>query len=206
MPRGFNEREKAQIKAALLASARESLAAHGLKKTNVEELARAAGISKGAFYQFYGSKEELLVEVVEQFEAEFQRDVLAQIAASRPATPAAVKALLLSMVVDWQRDPMFAKITSHEIETVLRRVPPEIAERGIRSDDVFAAQVIAAWAEAGLAVGRDPRMFAALCRALFFISLHRADFAADMYDPMIDLLSELIAGYLVGRAAPGGLA
>ncbi|HEY1012744.1 MAG TPA: TetR/AcrR family transcriptional regulator [Herpetosiphonaceae bacterium] len=206
MPRGFTEREKAHIKATLLAKARESLAAHGLKKTNVEELAQAAGISKGAFYQFYGSKEELLIEVVEQFEAEFQRNVLAEIAAVRPATPAAVKALLLSMVVDWQADPMFAKITSAEIVLVMQRVPPEIAERGIRTDDAFAAQIIAAWAEAGLVVEREPRMFAALCRALFFVSLHRADFAADMYGPMIDVLSELIAGYLVGRPAQGGLA
>lgn len=37
---------------------------HGYKKTGVDELCRQAGISKGAFYLFYASKEALFCEVL----------------------------------------------------------------------------------------------------------------------------------------------
>src|SRR5687767_13729562 len=43
-----------------------------LKNTSVDELAHAAGISKGAFYLFYESKEELFMEILEGLEADFR--------------------------------------------------------------------------------------------------------------------------------------
>ncbi len=48
MPRGFSERERAAIRANPLAAARERIAAVGMQKTGIEELARAAHIPKGA--------------------------------------------------------------------------------------------------------------------------------------------------------------
>jgi len=49
MPRAFTEREREVIRSRLRAAARDTFRAHGLRRTNVEELARAAGISKSAF-------------------------------------------------------------------------------------------------------------------------------------------------------------
>jgi AcrR family transcriptional regulator len=43
---------------------------YGIRKTNVEELTEAAGISKGAFYSFYPSKEELFMDILEEIEEE----------------------------------------------------------------------------------------------------------------------------------------
>src|SRR5437762_14151525 len=64
MPKGFSEREREIIREKLLAKGKEYFGAHGVKKTNVEDLARAAGISKGAFYAFYDSKEELYFDIL----------------------------------------------------------------------------------------------------------------------------------------------
>ncbi|MGH2331574.1 TetR/AcrR family transcriptional regulator [Thermoanaerobacter mathranii] len=49
----------------LIAAAKECLQKYGVKKTSVEQLTKMAGISKGSFYIFYGSKEiERLINLV----------------------------------------------------------------------------------------------------------------------------------------------
>src|SRR5690349_634019 len=83
MPRGFSEREKTIIRAQLLAKGRELFATQGIKKANVEDLTKAANISKGAFYQFYDSKEALFFEILSQFEDEYHAGLLD--AAARPS-------------------------------------------------------------------------------------------------------------------------
>ncbi len=54
-------------KIALLRAAEEVFADKGVDGAKVEDIARAAGISKGAFYLHFESKEALLRQVVESF-------------------------------------------------------------------------------------------------------------------------------------------
>lgn len=64
MARGFTERERENIKRNLLKVGKESWTRYGCKKTSVDELCRQAGISKGAFYLFFESKEALFCEIL----------------------------------------------------------------------------------------------------------------------------------------------
>jgi AcrR family transcriptional regulator len=48
---------------------------YGLRKTNVEELARAAGIAKGTFYHFFASKEDLCMEIFDREETIIAKEV-----------------------------------------------------------------------------------------------------------------------------------
>lgn len=64
MARSFSEREKEAIRKGLIVACQQSWAQYGYKKTSVDELCRQAGISKGAFYLFFPSKESLFCEVL----------------------------------------------------------------------------------------------------------------------------------------------
>ena len=64
MARGFTEREKENIRKNLKDACKQSWTRYGYKKTSVDELCRQAGISKGAFYLFFESKEALFGEVL----------------------------------------------------------------------------------------------------------------------------------------------
>ena len=64
MARSFTEREKENIKRSLLETCKQSWTQYGYKKTSVDELCKQAGISKGAFYLFFESKEALFCEVL----------------------------------------------------------------------------------------------------------------------------------------------
>ena len=72
----------------------QAFSAYGLKKTNVEEIAEAAGISKGAFYIFYESKEALFMDVIEQAEIRFRQEVLAAVDLPGPSPRARLFAVL----------------------------------------------------------------------------------------------------------------
>lgn len=54
-------------KATLVRAAEEVFAEHGLAGSRVEAIARRAGVSKGAFYLHFASKEAAFLQVVESF-------------------------------------------------------------------------------------------------------------------------------------------
>lgn len=64
MARSFTEQEKENIRRNLLEACKQSWTRYGYKKTSVDELCTQAGISKGAFYLFFSSKEALFCEVL----------------------------------------------------------------------------------------------------------------------------------------------
>lgn len=64
MARSFSEREKENIKRSLQEACKQSWTQYGYKKTSVDELCKQVGISKGAFYLFFESKEALFCEVL----------------------------------------------------------------------------------------------------------------------------------------------
>lgn len=64
MARSFTEREKENIKKSLQEACKQHWTQYGYKKTSVDDLCRQAGISKGAFYLFFESKEALFCEVL----------------------------------------------------------------------------------------------------------------------------------------------
>lgn len=64
MARSFTEREKENIRGSLQEACKQSWTQYGYKKTSVDELCRQVGISKGAFYLFFETKEDLFCEVL----------------------------------------------------------------------------------------------------------------------------------------------
>lgn len=65
----FTDLEKGNIKEKLLVNCEESWCKLGYKKTSIDDLCAKAGISKGAFYLFYPSKEALFFDVITNIQA-----------------------------------------------------------------------------------------------------------------------------------------
>src|SRR5689334_4241131 len=62
--------KQAETRAALLHAASELFARHGLEGASVEDVAAAAGYTKGAFYSNFASKEELFLVMLDEKFAE----------------------------------------------------------------------------------------------------------------------------------------
>ena len=197
MPKGFSERERTIIRAKLRKKGGELFGAYGVRKTNVEELARAAGISKGAFYLFYESKEELFFELLEELEAAYQVAILKQIVEDQAPPRQRMKALLHKALAARQENMLLARLSQDENEYLFRKLPEERLQAHLRSDAEFAVEFVAAWRQAGVTIASEPQMVSSLIRALFLMSLHEDDIGADMYAKVIDTYAELLANYLV---------
>ena len=70
MPRGFSEEEKETITNKLIAECKINWQTYGYKKTSLDILCQNVGISKGAFYIFFDSKESLFYQVIMQTQAQ----------------------------------------------------------------------------------------------------------------------------------------
>jgi len=55
------------LKENIVEAAIQQLHTHGYNGSSVEDITRAAGVPKGSFYNHFGSKEDLAVEVVHRF-------------------------------------------------------------------------------------------------------------------------------------------
>lgn len=64
MARSFSEREKENIRKSLIEICKQNWTQYGYKKTSVDEICKQTGISKGAFYLFFESKEALFCEIL----------------------------------------------------------------------------------------------------------------------------------------------
>jgi AcrR family transcriptional regulator len=197
MPKGFSEREKTLIRAKLCEKGSELFGAYGLRKTNVEDLTRAVGISKGAFYLFYDSKEELFLDLLEQFEADYQAAMLTTIAQGAGPARERLKALLHDALRTWKDNALFAQLSKEEFEHLFRKLPEERVQAHLNSDDAFAVEFIEAWRNVGVTIACEPEVVAGLIRALFFVSIHEEDFGAGVYPRVIDVYVDLLARYLV---------
>ena len=65
MPRvAYSEAEREQVREVLMARALEQMARRGVRHTTVEQVCRAAGISRSFFYTFFPTREDLIVEAL----------------------------------------------------------------------------------------------------------------------------------------------
>jgi AcrR family transcriptional regulator len=197
MPRAFTDIEKRTIQERLLQAGRERFARYGLRKTNVEELTRDTGISKGAFYLFYSSKEELYLDVMAQVESEIQANLLKVVRSSGEPTKRSFRQFLSTALSILETHPFFANTSDEDYQYLLRSMPHEQLQEGIDKDEAFVATLLSAWAEKGVLVGYEPRLVSAILRALVFISTHRGDFEPDVYHQMMDLFVDSLAERLV---------
>lgn len=81
MTRRSNADLSGATRAALLDQAREAFAAHGYAAAPLDDLVRAAGLTKGALYHHFGSKQGLFMAVVEALDA----DIMAKVRQALPA-------------------------------------------------------------------------------------------------------------------------
>lgn len=200
MPRAFTEHEKNIIRQRLLEQGYQQFSAHGLKKTNVEELSDAAGISKGAFYLFYASKEMLFMDVVELAEQRFRQEVLATVNQPGSSPRARLAAILKTSFTLWKTIPVLKFFTSSDYEILYRRVPVEKIQEHLASDRQFMDDLISHCQAAGIPFRVPAEQVSSLMYALFLCSLHADDLGPEKLSGALEILVNLVAAFCLGEA------
>lgn len=196
MPKAFSDHEKETIRQQLREQGQRLFTAYGLKKTSVDDLTQATGISKGAFYLFYGSKEELLMEILEQIEVTVQTTLLDFALQPDHNARANVRTLLTNLLVLWDEYPLLKQFGQEEYMLLVRKLPPERVQRHVDQDMRFVQNFAAKLQREGIPMRVPPHVVANLLKSLFFVSLHRGELGAGAYAETMAVLVNLIAGYV----------
>lgn len=196
MPKAFAEPEKAIIRQQLRTQGQQLFAQHGLKKTSIDDLVQAVGISKGAFYLFYDSKEELLLEILEHIESDLQTSVLTYATRADRNARQNVNALLHHFLLRWDAYPLLKQFGQEEYMLLVRKVPAERVQRHADRDEAFITNFTAKLEQEGIPMQAPPRVIVNLIKSLFFVNLHRNDLGEEEYRETMAILVDLVAGYV----------
>jgi AcrR family transcriptional regulator len=196
MPKGFTEREKVHIRAALIEKGKQIFAAYGIKKTNIEDLTRAVGISKGAFYIFYDSKEELFFDIIEQVEEEYRRQILDTNLMEGKTPSEQLKIMLHTAFTAWKTNPLLGNFSREDYEVLLRKLPENKVIEHLRSDDQYIVELAGDLATKGIQLSEDPAIIGGLMKALFYVSLHEDEIGKEVFQQTMSVLIDLVASHL----------
>jgi AcrR family transcriptional regulator len=138
MAKAFSDNEKEIIRKRLKDAAKDCLQRFGVRKTTVDELVKMAGISKGAFYLFYSTKEILLFEVMTDFQLKLQNQLLETVNSTKEQlTSDIISNLLFSMMKEVDDSFMITLVQNGDIEYLQRKLPEEIIVKHQFDDDII---------------------------------------------------------------------
>jgi AcrR family transcriptional regulator len=205
VPRKFTEAERHAIRERLRQSCRRALAHAGLRRTRVEELARSAGISKGAFYLFYSSREALFLDVLAAVETEVRRELELRLQAPWRRPGELIARFLRFQFEVLEREPALAVLTvPEEAALLLRSLPPEELARRQADDDRYFGALFSRWREEGVLAAADDSTLASLPRVVLALLQQRDMIGRDRFPAVADLLVESLSRRLAGdRGAQG---
>jgi AcrR family transcriptional regulator len=197
MPR-VSEETKQATRARLLAAAAEEFGRVGLERANVDAISLAAGFAKGTMYNYFPSKEELFLAVVEE--------AVAQAAASGSApaeVPASERlAATLAGFCAWAREhDAFARVLVREC----LMGTPGLYPRVMRAEAPLISEVEAILRQ-GIARGelRDDvpaDLLALAITGLTDLALVE-HWASDGSRPSLEAIPELVLTMLLGPRSP----
>jgi AcrR family transcriptional regulator len=199
MPKAFTESEKKIIRERLVETGFRLFSAYGLKKTNIEELAAGAGISKGAFYIFYKSKEALFMDVAELAEGRFRREILSAIDLLGPSPRARLVFILKKAFSFFNTIPILRFISGSDYDLLFRRIPAEKLQEHLAHDRLFFDELITRCQQAGIPIQVPSEEMSGLLYTLFLTRVHEGDLGANHFRGTLDLLLELVAAYCLGE-------
>ena len=187
------DREKAT---RIVEAMRASVAERGIAGSTFDQVARAAGVSRGLLHYYFGSKERLLVEAV-RLECDLRDELLEQAIADAGSAEQVLDALVRSFQ-DFLGDGPATAVMFHEMLTLAQRSPEVAYELGAlgRRTRSHLAQALEAKAEAGvLGLRDDPESIAA-----FLFVLADGILVRRLSEPEFDIEPLMDKGVAAARA------
>ncbi|MCR5168201.1 MAG: TetR/AcrR family transcriptional regulator [Oscillospiraceae bacterium] len=123
-PKLFSITEKEQLKEKMFLSGLELLKEYGMTHMSVEKITSAAGIGKSTFYNFFMSKEDFVIALIEYNRDRFWKEIADILGDREKLTVPECKNILMSIIND--KDSVYQYLTPED-ERKLAEAAPEKA-------------------------------------------------------------------------------
>ncbi|MFH5801130.1 TetR/AcrR family transcriptional regulator [Haladaptatus sp. CMAA 1911] len=193
----FTEEKKKQVRESLRNTGHELFAQYGVRKTTISELTEAAGIGTGTFYQYYDSKEELYVDILEEYNKELIPRLLQNSVEAYDDPEMAITALLEETLDEFESNPLLKRIIIEDEVSYIRNQisDEEISEKRNSTIEVFLPY-IEHWYDEGKVVGTDPESIVHSIRAVARIVHQKEQIGEERYPQVRDTLIAAVAAGL----------
>ena len=139
MPKGFTEQEKINITEKLISECKLSWQKYGYKKTSVDDLCKSVGISKGAFYLFFDTKELLFMETIKRVQKQLY-SIVENILLENQNRDGMAKALK-EIYKEYSKSPFMYETTSVDFLSFFNKLSDE-QQREINNDSYLGAKIM----------------------------------------------------------------
>ena len=131
----FTEEQNETIRRDLIREARCCGVTVGMRKTSVEQLTEAVGISKGSFYKFFDSKELLFFAVLEDIHTECFAAAQKSLQENAAIDPASRTAAAILAACRWLSETKAFVFIENDAEFLLHRLPEEVKTAHYHDDE-----------------------------------------------------------------------
>jgi len=139
MRKALSEREQDAVKIKLIESCRVCWERYGYKKTSVAELASMSGISTGAFYSFFPSKEMLFIETADNF----TKKLYEMMAICKPKNPNKYDfAIGFKKCANEMFENKWIFSLREDMETFLRKLPADFLAQDFQKDLLDITEIV----------------------------------------------------------------
>lgn len=197
MPKAWSTQEKEIIRKNLINESRKLFEKYGLQKTTVDEIVDAAQISKGSFYNFYQSKEELYFDVLETVEGEFRKKIFDNTFNTSANKRESFKNFLNQMIELLTTMPLYRQINSSNYELLIRKLPEKTLQKHMQNDQEDISKYFMFWMEKGWMKKVDLEALNGLLLSLIHFVIHRDDFEGTDFESAKELWIDAITSYLI---------
>ena len=180
----FTERQNESIRSDLIREARRCGVTIGMRKTSVEQLTEAVGISKGSFYKFCDSKELLFFVVLEDIHTECFAAARKSLLENARLAAADRAAAAILAACRWLSETQAFVFIENDAEFLLHRLPEEVKTAHYHDDETHIRALLE---ESGLQPRGGMALAAATVRGLILTVSHQEQIGA-LYPQVLETL------------------
>ena len=180
----FTEEQNKTIRRDLIREARCCGVTVGMRKTSVEQLTQAVGISKGSFYKFFDSKELLFFAVLEDIHTECFAAAQKSLQENAAIDPASRTAAAILAACRWLSETKAFVFIENDAEFLLHRLPEEVKTAHYHDDETHIRLLLEKY---GLVPKRGISLAAATVRGLILTVSHNEQIG-ELYPQVLETL------------------
>ena len=199
MPKGFTGRERDLIRKKLFSEGTRLFEQYGIQKTTVDEIARSAGISKGSFYAFYGSKEELYFDIMENIEREIKARLFSEVFTDGQPHRESFRKFIHELFGLMDGTPLFRGLDPASIGHLIRKLPEEKLAGHMGKDYAAFEDFYRDWKDRGIFKDIDVKAFVGILKLMFYLILHKSDSTPEEFNSTRELYIDMLCEYLISE-------
>ena len=180
----FTDEQNEQIRNDLIREAQRCGITIGMRKTSVEQLTEAVGISKGSFYKFFDSKELLFFAVLEDIHTECFAVAQKSLQENAAIDPASRTAAAILAACRWLSETKAFVFIENDAEFLLHRLPEDVKNVHYHDDETHIRLLLEKY---DLVPSRGISLAAATVRGLILTVSHREQIG-ELYPQVLETL------------------